>query len=130
MFVALAMLLMMMSDERLIPPQFDRYHVVMMLRGDKADQFSDQERHRLQNEHLAYLKKLYLDGELLAMGPFQVEDSEPNRGLMLFRGDLDIDRVHELVGDDPSIKAGRLGYRTFVWLTPKGALAPGSRPGW
>ena len=112
MFLTLAAVLMMMSEERLIPPEFDRYHVVMMVRGEKADQFSGQELDRLQNEHLAYLKKLYLDGHLMAMGPFEVGQDDPSRGMKLLRGDLTAENYE--FGEETSGPGV-----TYVLLKPK-----------
>ena len=118
------------ATETLVPPEFDRYTIVFLMRGEKAGEFSEDRLEELQNQHLAYLKRLYAAGDLMAMGPFLVADDDPMRGIMVFRGDIPAERVRELASSDPSVAAGRLSFRIVPWMTPKGALAPGSRTLW
>jgi hypothetical protein len=50
-------------------------------------------------------------------GPFEAPADEPLRGITLYRGDLEHDKVIELAGSDPAVKAGRLKVRAMKWWT-------------
>ncbi len=48
---------------------------------------------------------------------------EPLRGIVLYRGDLERDRVAELAGADPAVEAGRLKIRIMRWWTAANAMS-------
>ena len=87
------------------------------------------EANRLQEDHLAHLRRLREEGELILTGPFE-EDTEL-RGLLVFRTSS-LDHARELMGEDPIVRSGRLllELRTWYTLASLGGLgAPAVSPG-
>ncbi len=105
------------------PTEFDRYWTVFLIRGDDPPQLDEEASADLQRRHLAHLSKVHREGYALAAGPFEVPADEPMRGIVLFRGDLEEERVAELAGADPAVAAGRLKLRVMRWWTPAGAMS-------
>ena len=105
------------------PQEFDRYWMVFLLRGDDPPQLDEEASADLQRRHLAHLSKVYREGYSLVAGPFEVPVDEPMRGIVLYRGDLEEERVVELASADPAVQAGRLKVRVVRWWTGAGALS-------
>ena len=105
------------------PQEFDRYWMVFLLRGEDPPQLDEEASADLQRRHLAHLSKVYREGYSLVAGPFEVPVDEPMRGIVLYRGDLEEERVVELASADPAVQAGRLKVRVVKWWTGAGALS-------
>ncbi len=105
------------------PADFDKYWLVFLERGDDPPQLDAEASAELQRRHLAHLSKVYREGYAKVAGPFEVPDDEPLRGIVLYRGDLERDRVAELAGADPAVEAGRLKIRVLRWWTAAGAMS-------
>ncbi len=105
------------------PAEFDKYWMVFLERGDDPPQLDEAASAELQRRHLAHLSKVHREGYALVDGPFEVPDDEPLRGIVLYRGNLDRDRVAELASSDPAVAAGRLKIRIMKWWTPAGAMS-------
>jgi uncharacterized protein len=102
--------------------EFDRYTFVLLRRGPRADEYSDEELAVLQSGHLAFLDSMREQGLLALAGPFDGQEDETKRGFSLFRTDLD--ETKRLINEgDPSVRAGRMSFEAMTWLTKKGALA-------
>ena len=97
------------------PAEFDKYWMFFLIRGDDPPQLDEEASAELQRRHLAHLSKVYRQGYARVAGPFEVPDDEPMRGIVLYRGDLERDRVAELAGADPAVEAGRLKIRVARW---------------
>ncbi len=104
------------------PPQFDKYWMVYLVRGDQPPELSEAESAELQRQHLAHLSKVWKSGHALVAGPFEVAAEDPMRGIVLYRGDLEVDQVCELAEADPAVKAGRLKVEIRRWWTGGGVL--------
>ncbi len=104
------------------PTEFDQYWMVFLIRGDDPPQLDEEASADLQRRHLAHLSKVHREGYSLAAGPFEVPADEPMRGIVLFRGDLEKERVVELASADPAVETGRLKVRVMRWCTPAGAM--------
>jgi uncharacterized protein YciI len=100
---------------------FDTYTLVILRRGERADEFPDDELSRLQEQHLAHLAALKEQGHLLAAGPFADQHDETFRGMCLYR--VPLEEARRLAESDPSVRAGRMRVDALTWLTQKGALA-------
>lgn len=101
--------------------ELDRYTFVLIRRGPRADDFSDDELDELQRGHLAFLDSMRDDGHLLLAGPFQNQEDETKRGFSVYR--TGIDETRRLIAEgDPSVRAGRIAIEVMTWLTKKGAL--------
>jgi len=105
--------------------EFDRYSLVLLRRGPRALEFSEEELDRLQAAHLAHLDAMRARGAMLGGGPFFDQDDETFRGICIYRTGLE--ETRELAGSDPSVQAGRMRVEVVTWLTPAGEVAfPGS----
>ncbi len=104
------------------PAAFDKYWIVFLMRGDKAADFSSEELADLQRQHLAHLGSL-VQADALTAGPFEVGETEPMRGIVLFPGDLEEADVRAAAERDPMVQAGRLRVELRRWWTPAGAVA-------
>lgn len=101
--------------------EFDRYTLVLLRRGPRALEFSDEELEQLQEQHLAHLATMREQGHLLVAGPFRDQDDESFRGIGVYGTDLE--ETRRLAEQDPSVQAGRMAVEVMTWLTRKGALA-------
>jgi uncharacterized protein len=102
------------------PSEFDSYTFVLLRRPSDAPNLPETELDRIQEEHLAHLAALGVEG-LLAAGPFLDQADDSLRGVCLFQRPLE--EVRRLLEQDPAVRAGRLRPDVFTWMTPKGALA-------
>jgi uncharacterized protein len=100
--------------------EFDRYSLVLLRRGPRAAEFSDDELGRLQEQHLAHLTAMRERGVLAVAGPFGEQEDDTFRGLCLYRTGLEETRV--LAELDPSVRAGRMAPQVMSWYVQKGAL--------
>ena len=109
--------------------ELDSYTFVLLKRGPRADEFSDEELERLQEQHLAHLGAMGEQGHMLIAGPFSDQPDESLRGFCLYRTDLE--ETRRLAESDPSVQAGRMAVDVMTWWTKRGSLrpeAPGEAP--
>jgi uncharacterized protein YciI len=100
--------------------ELDSYTFVLLKRGPRALEFSEEELERLQEQHLAHLDAMREQGHLLIAGPFSDQPDESLRGFCLYRTDLEATR--RLAESDPSVQAGRMAVDVMTWWTTRGAL--------
>ena len=68
--------------------ELDRFTFVLLRRGPRADEYSDEELAELQRGHLAFLDSSREQGHLVLAGPFDGQEDETKRGFSLFRTDV------------------------------------------
>jgi uncharacterized protein YciI len=102
--------------------ELDSYTFVLLKRGPRALEFSDEELERLQEQHLAHLRAMTEQGHLLIAGPFSEQPDESLRGFCLYRTDLE--ETRRLAESDPSVQAGRMAVDIMTWWTKRGSLRP------
>ena len=100
--------------------ELDSYSFVLLKRGPRAAEFSDEELDRLQEQHLAHLAAMSEQGHLVLAGPFSEQPDETLRGFCLYRTDLD--ETRRLAESDPSVQAGRMAVDVMSWWTKRGSL--------
>jgi uncharacterized protein YciI len=100
--------------------EFDTYTFVLIRRGPRAQEFSDDELEELQRGHLAFLDSMRDEGHLVLAGPFEDQEDETKRGFSLYRTSLE--ETRRLTERDPSVQAGRIAVEAMTWLTQKGAI--------
>lgn len=96
------------------------YTFVLLRRGPRALEYSDDELERLQAGHLAFLDEMRRQGHMLVAGPFREQPDETLRGWCLYR--TSIEETRTLVAADPAIAAGRMQADVMTWLTQRGAV--------
>src|SRR5256885_3270070 len=104
------------------PPgiEFDSYYIVFLRRPAKPAQYDQAKLDEIQKRHLAHLGDLYRSGKAVTAGPFDEQDDETNRGLVIMPVSLGKDEVRRLASDDPAVKAGRLKVEIVRWYFQKG----------
>lgn len=99
-----------------------QYWFVMLTKGDKRDQDSVLAA-KIQEGHLANIRRLYGEGKLKVAGPFG--DEGEWLGIFIFDCGTK-EEVELLLQSDPAIAAGRLSYELHPWWTmPEGSFKPG-----
>jgi uncharacterized protein len=101
--------------------ELDSFTFVLLRRGPRADDYSEEELEELQAGHLAFLDEMRERGHLLLAGPFRDQEDETKRGLAVYRTSLE-DTLRLIEEGDPSVRAGRMSVEIMTWLTRKGAL--------
>ncbi|MBN3583231.1 hypothetical protein JYB64_12600 [Algoriphagus aestuarii] len=89
-----------------------KYVIAFLYRGDKVSEYSDEERSKLQEGHLANINKMAEEGKLVMAGPFF--GNEELRGLYFFAVES-IEEAEALTETDPSIQAGVLKMELKEW---------------
>jgi uncharacterized protein len=101
--------------------ELESYTFVLLRRGPRALEYSEEELDRLQERHLAHLDAMRKRGALLLAGPFREQPDEALRGFAIYATGLEETRA--LVDADPSIRAGRIEADVMVWLTKRGSVS-------
>jgi uncharacterized protein YciI len=100
--------------------ELDSYTFVLLKRGPRAAEFSDEELESLQEQHLGHLDAMREQGHLLIAGPFSDQPDETLRGFCLYKTDLE--ETRRLAESDPSVQAGRMAVDVMTWWTKRGSL--------
>lgn len=96
------------------------YYLGLLVRGPKFSPGESPERQKIQEGHMANMKRLADRGKLVAAGPF-TEDTDL-RGIFVFRT-ATMEEAQDLTNTDPAVKAGRLAIKLYEWKLPSEAFA-------
>jgi uncharacterized protein len=96
----------------------DSVTLVLLRRGPRADELSQEELDDLQERHLAYLDEMRRRGHMAAAGPFGDQPDQSLRGICLYLTDLE--ETRRLAEGDPSVRAGRLTVDVMRWSFLRG----------
>ncbi len=105
------------------PDTFETYYMVFLKRGPQSAELTEPQIKKIQRGHLAHLTWLNKEGYTHIAGPFEVAADYPLRGVVIYRGDLEMQKVKELAERDPAVKSGRLQVEILKWWVPAGKLA-------
>jgi len=94
------------------------YYLVLLKKGLSRSQDS-LEAAEIQKQHLSHINEMAASGKLNVAGP--VLDEGDLRGIFIFDCETH-DEVVALCEADPAIKAGRLTYEIYAWMTQKGTV--------
>jgi uncharacterized protein YciI len=97
--------------------ELDGYSFVLLKRGPRAFEYSDEELDRLQEQHLAHLDAMKEQGHLLVAGPFSDQPDETLRGFCLYR--TSVDETRRLAGPTP--RFGPAGWPSTSWAGGRSA---------
>lgn len=89
-----------------------KYIIAFLYRGDKVAEYSEEERAKFQEGHMANIGRLAQEGKMVLAGPFF--GNEELRGLFFF----DVESIEEaeaLTNTDPAIRAGILKMDLKEW---------------
>ncbi len=93
-------------------------YFVMLTKGSNRTQDSVTAE-RIQEQHMANIRKLATAGKLLVAGPFL--DDKNWRGIFILKADS-FAEAEQLIKTDPAVIAGRLGFELHPWMTEKNCL--------
>ena len=110
------------QQEKKTEVQIRQYWFVMLTAGNNRNQDSAAAA-KIQEGHMANIKRLYNEGKLKVAGPF----GDEGKWIGLFIFDCETkEEVEKLVKTDPAIAAGRLNYEIHPWwTTASGSFSPG-----
>jgi uncharacterized protein len=129
----LTSLILVAADEKKPEPKYEMTNYVLGLlrRGPNAGQGTKEEAARIQEGHMANIRKMAEAGKLIVAGP--MGDNGDLRGIFIFNAKSP-DEVRDMVNQDPAIQAGRLIVELHPWyaaagLRVNGPLPPAPSPG-
>jgi uncharacterized protein YciI len=105
------------------PPKYEmtNYVVGFLYKGPKWTAESTEETRKIQQGHMANIKRMAETGKLIVAGPFT--DNGDLRGMYIFQG-VSMEQAREMVDADPAIQAGRMIVRLHPWFAGKGLNVP------
>lgn len=96
-------------------PGMATYYLVLLHRGKAPAPADPTAAQRIQEGHMANIRRLHSDGKLVLAGPFENEGDL--RGLFLLKASSR-EEAEALVATDPAVKAGRLEGEIRTWWGP------------
>lgn len=101
--------------------EFDSFILVLLVRPSDAPEMPKEELDKLQEGHMANMRRLADEGKLFKAGPVEDSSGRNVRGIFIFKTDS-VDQAKEWVATDPTVKAGRLTPEFMKWYVQKGSL--------
>lgn len=92
------------------------YYMGLLFRGEKWTPGSTPETEKIQEGHMANVRRLANEGKLLLAGPFG--DDGDLRGIFVFKV-ASMEEAQALVASDPAVQAGRLRVELHPWYSAK-----------
>ena len=117
--LAISSCLLCGADEKKPEPKYEmtKYVMGLLRKGPKWSAASTEETQRIQEGHMANIRKMAAGGKLVVAGPFT--DNGDVRGVFIFQ-QTSIDEARAMVDEDPAVKAGRLVVELHPWFAAAG----------
>ena len=103
------------------PAEFDSFMIVLLVRPPDAPELSQSEGDKLQEEHLANIRRLAQEGKVLKAGPFEDYSGRNVRGMFILKT-ASLEEARRWVATDPLVKINRLKPEFLKWYVVKGSL--------
>jgi uncharacterized protein YciI len=101
--------------------EMDKYVVGLLRKGPKWTPGSTAETQKIQEGHMANIRRMGETGKLVVAGPFL--DGGDLRGIFIFKATME--EAQAMANEDPAVKAGRLVIDFHPWFAAKGlSVAP------
>jgi uncharacterized protein YciI len=103
------------------PPKVEmvQYYMGFLKKGPAWTPQSTPETQKIQEGHLAHIRKSHEAGKLVLAGPFG--DNGDIRGILIYKTET-IEEATAIANEDPAVKAGRLVVEMHPWWIQKGVL--------
>jgi uncharacterized protein len=101
------------------------YVVGFLYRGPKWTPEVTPETQKIQEGHMANIRKMAKEGKLILAGPFA--DNTDLRAMFVFLTDS-TEEARKLCDGDPAIQAGRLRVELHPWYSAKGIRVDPPKP--
>ena len=101
------------------------YVLGLLRKGPQSGTGTKEERERIQEAHMANIRRMAEAGKLIVAGP--LADDGDLRGVFIFRAG-DPQEVRKMAEEDPAIKSGRLVLELHPWYAAAGLRVNGPLP--
>jgi len=101
------------------------YFLAFLYRGPNWTPQETEETKRIQEGHMANIRKMAESGKLIVAGPFL--DDGDLRGIFLFQN-VSREEAEQLCAADPAVQAGRLRIELHPWFAAKGIKVDPPKP--
>ena len=106
-----------MQKNKVSEPKLKTYYLALLRKGPRRDQDSITAA-KIQDAHLANIRRLYNEGKLDLAGPFL--DGGDLQGIFVLNV-ANMEEAKKLADEDPAVKAGRLILEIHPWMSQPGA---------
>lgn len=100
-------------------PEMVTYYMGFLKKGAKWTAEATPEIAKIQEGHMAHMKKSHEAGKLVLAGPFA--DNSEIRGILIYKT-ANLEEARGIAEQDPAVLAGRLQVEMHPWMVQKGYL--------